>query len=172
VAEVRTVTAGPTRGPYERLEPDDAKVSSPVPRGLGASNGPWPPDPFNAKSFMLRNKEDGMDKHVWRILPTTILGKWSIGLIIAMPLLFVLGTSFTNSLYASIAAGDTILADIAARPALALTMLAGMGSGILAFITGILAIIKQTERAVLVYISSAIGALFILFLAGEILFPH
>jgi hypothetical protein len=128
--------------------------------------------PFNAKSLMLRNKEDSMDKHVWRILPTTILGKWSIGLIIAMPLLFVLGTSFTNSLYASIAAGDTILADIAARPALALTMLAGMGSGILAFITGILAIIKQKERAVLVYISSIIGALFILFLAGEILFPH
>ena len=121
---------------------------------------------------MLRDKEDGMDKHVWRILPTTILGKWSIGLIIAMPLLFVLGTSFTNSLYASIAAGDTILADIAARPALTLTMLAGMGSGILAFITGILAIIKQKERAVLVYISSIIGALFILFLAGEILFPH
>ena len=38
------ITAGPTRGPFERLEPDDAKVSSPVPRGLGGSNAPWLPD--------------------------------------------------------------------------------------------------------------------------------
>jgi hypothetical protein len=46
VAGVGTVTAGPTRGSYERLEPDDAKVSSPVPRGPGASNGPRLPDRF------------------------------------------------------------------------------------------------------------------------------
>ena len=44
VAEVRTVTAGPTRGPYERLERSDAKVSRAVPRGLGGSNAPWLPD--------------------------------------------------------------------------------------------------------------------------------
>lgn len=89
-----------------------------------------------------------------------------------MPLLFVLGTSFTNSLYSSVPAGDTILADITARPALALTMLAGMGAGIMALIAGLIAIIRQNERAVLVYISSAIGALLVLFLVGEILFPH
>ena len=52
-------------------------------------------------------------------------------------------------------------------------MLAGMVAGILAFITdGLLAIIKQKENAVLVYISTVIGALFMLFLAGETLFPH
>jgi len=113
-----------------------------------------------------------MAKQHWRIMPITLLGKWSIGLIIAMPLLFVMGTSFTNSLYKLVPAGDTILADIATRPALALTMLAGMVSGILAFITGLLAIIKQKENAVLVYVSTVIGALFVLFLAGEILFPH
>ena len=84
----------------------------------------------------------------------------------------VVGTSFTNSLYKSVPAGDTILADITARPALALTMLAGMVSGILAFITGLLAVMKQKENAVLVYISTVFGALFVLFLAGEILFPH
>jgi hypothetical protein len=44
MADVGTVIAGPTMGPYERLEPDDAKVSSPVPRGLGGSNAPWLPD--------------------------------------------------------------------------------------------------------------------------------
>jgi hypothetical protein len=113
-----------------------------------------------------------MAKKTWRIMPITILGKWSIGLIIAMPILFIIGTSFTNSLYKSVLSGDTLLADIAARPALALTMLAGMVSGILALITGLLAIIRQKENAILVYISSSIGALLVLFLAGEILFPH
>ncbi len=89
-----------------------------------------------------------------------------------MPILFIIGTSFTNSLYQSVPAGETILADIAARPALALTMLAGMGAGILALITGLLAIFRQREKAILVYISSSIGALLMLFLVGELLSPH
>jgi hypothetical protein len=105
-------------------------------------------------------------------MPKTVLGKWSLGLIIAMPILFVIGTSFTNSLYKSVPAGDTILADIANRPALALSMLAGFASGISAFITGLTAIIKQKERALLVYLSTLMGALLILFLVAEISFPH
>ncbi len=113
-----------------------------------------------------------MTKQPWRIMPITTIGKWSVGLIVAMPLLFIIGTSFTNSFYKSVPAGGTILADIAARPALALTMLAGMVAGISAFITGLLAIIRQKEYALLVYVSSSIGALLVLFLAGEILFPH
>jgi len=36
--------SGSYQGAFERLEPDDAKVSSPVPRGLGGSNAPWLPD--------------------------------------------------------------------------------------------------------------------------------
>jgi hypothetical protein len=55
---------------------------------------------------------------------------------------------------------------------LALTMLAGMVAGISAFITGLLAIIRQKETALLVYVSTVIGALLTLFLAGEIVFPH
>jgi hypothetical protein len=113
-----------------------------------------------------------MTKRTLRILPITKLGKWSVGLIIAMPLLFVIGISFTNSLYKSVPAGGSILADIAARPALALTMLTGMAAGISAFIIGLLAIIKQKENALLVYVSSLIGALLLIFLSGEILFPH
>jgi len=113
-----------------------------------------------------------MTKRHWRILPRTALGKWSIGLIVAMPLLFITGSSFTNSLYSSVPAGDTILADIAARPSLALTMLAGMAAGISAFITGLLEIIRKKDNAVLVYISTLIGALLIIYLACEILFPH
>jgi Na+/melibiose symporter-like transporter len=113
-----------------------------------------------------------MSKHPRRIVPKTTLGKWSVVLIVAMPILFIIGTSFTNSLYKFVPAGATILGDITARPALALTMLAGMVAGIAAFITGLLAIIRQKEHALLVYISSSIGALLVLFLAGELLFPH
>ena len=107
-----------------------------------------------------------------KITPKSTLGKWSCGLILAMPILFIVGTSLTNSYYKSIPAGDTIIADIFARPALALTMLAGMASGISAFITGLLALIKGKDKVLLVYLSTSIGALLILFLAGEIIFPH
>ena len=106
------------------------------------------------------------------LLPKTKLGKWSLGLIITMPVLFIIGASFTNSLYQSVSAGETILADIAQRPALVLTMLSGMATGILAFVTGLIAIIKKKERAIFVYISTFIGALLILFLVGEVLYPH
>jgi hypothetical protein len=64
------------------------------------------------------------------------------------------------------------LEDIAGRPVLALMMLAGMVSGISAFITGLMAIIRQKEHASLVYAATMIGALLILFLLGEFIFPH
>jgi hypothetical protein len=105
-------------------------------------------------------------------MPKTQSGKWSLGLIAAMPVLFFIGMSFTNLLYESVPAGNSILEDIARRPALALTMLAGNVSGISAFITGLIAIIRQKERALLVFVATVIGALLILFLIGEILFPH
>jgi hypothetical protein len=89
-----------------------------------------------------------------------------------MPILFVIGSSFTDSLYKSVPAGETILADIVARPALALTMLAGMVAGVSAFIVGLLVIVRQKENALLVHVSTVIGALLVLFLIGEIVYPH
>ena len=106
------------------------------------------------------------------ILPKTKLGWWSLGLAVAMPVLFFIGMSFTNLLYKSVPAGGTIFKDIVVRPALALTMLAGMVSGVSAFIIGLVAIIRQKERALLVYGATLIGALLIIFLFGELIFPH
>jgi hypothetical protein len=100
------------------------------------------------------------------------MGKWSVWLIVATLILFVFGSTIANSMYKSALAGATILADIATRPALALSMLAGMLAGVCAFITGLLAIFKQKERALLVYLSTAIGTLFTIFLLGEVLAPH
>ena len=106
------------------------------------------------------------------ILPKIKLGWWSVGLAAIMPVLFFIGMSFTNLLYKSVPAGDTILKDIVVRPALALTMLAGMVSGVSAFIVGLIAIIKQKERALLVCGATLIGFLLIIFLFGELIFPH
>ena len=105
-------------------------------------------------------------------MPGNRLGRWSVGLIAIMPILFVIGSSFSSSLYKSVSAGRTILADIAARPLLALTMLAGMAAGISGFITGLLVIVKQREKALLVYISTMMGGIFTLYLVAELAFPH
>lgn len=113
-----------------------------------------------------------MTRQNWRVFPTTTLGKWSLGLIVVMQLLVLLGPSLANSLYRSSPAGGSILADIAARPVLALTMLAGIAGGIAAFITGLFAVIRSKERALLIYLSTAVGGILQFFLAGELLFPH
>jgi len=113
-----------------------------------------------------------MSERSWKIMPGTTLGRWTVGLIVVMPILFVIGSSFSGSLYESISAGPTILADIASRPLLALTMLAGMAAGISGFITGLLAIVKRKENALLVYLSTVIGGLLTLYLVGELVFPH
>lgn len=120
----------------------------------------------------LLRKEVGMLGRSWRLLPRTTLGVWTVGLVVAVPILFVIGSSSLSFLYDSVPAGRTILADVAVRPLLALPMLAGMVSGISAFIVGLLAIFKHRENALLVYVSTAIGGLLMLFLVGELAFPH
>lgn len=105
-----------------------------------------------------------------KILPKTKTGIWSIGLIIATPILFAIGSSMVN-FYEGISAGESIPKDITARPGVALTMLAGFASGTSAFIVGLVTIIKNKERGVLVFISTILGFLLILFIAAEIAFP-
>lgn len=113
-----------------------------------------------------------MQERSWKFIPGTKPGGWSVGLIVLMPILFVIGTSFAGSLYKSVPGGDTILADLAGRPLLAVTMLAGMAAGIAGFITGLVAILKSKERAILVYLSTVIGGFFIVYLIAELAFPH
>jgi hypothetical protein len=107
-----------------------------------------------------------------RIMPKTLPGKWSLVLIVAMPVFFFVGFSSKDWLYSSVSSGSTILQDINRRPMLALTMLSGMAAGVSAFFVGIAAIMKQKERALLVWISTLLGAFVILFIFGEIIFPH
>lgn len=104
-------------------------------------------------------------------MPKTNLGKWSVGLILIMFVLFFIGTSLTDTLYESVPAGGTILADISSRPALALSMLLGMAAGFSALVTGLISILKQKERSLLVFTSTLIGAGLTLFLIAEFFFP-
>jgi hypothetical protein len=113
-----------------------------------------------------------MKKRNWHILPVSNLGKWSFWLIVAMLLLFLIGMSLPGVLYKGVASGDTLLADIAARPALALSMLAGMICGTASFISGLLAFITKKDFTVLVFLSTLIGALLVVFLIGEVVSPH
>jgi len=58
--------SGSYQGAFERLEPDDAKVSRPVPRGPGGSNAPLLPDrhptpsPKRVRMRLLAEKEKGV----------------------------------------------------------------------------------------------------------------
>lgn len=106
------------------------------------------------------------------LMPKSKLGKLSVMFIIAMPMLFFIGSTLTDTLYEPVSSGRTIAEDIIKRPALALTMLAGMGAGVGAFILGFISILKKKERAFLVYISTLMGMLLTLFLMAEIVFPH
>jgi hypothetical protein len=98
-------------------------------------------------------------------IPTTVLGKWSVGLLIIFFLLFVLlqllvflgqrgGNTLTDNLFLAILG---ILMAI---------------SGIAAFFTGIISIIKSKERSILVFLATIIGFLILFFVAGEIMVPH
>jgi len=104
-------------------------------------------------------------------LPKSCLGKWSVVLIVAMPIFFYIGMSFVD-FYESVPAGKTIPHDIMVRPGVALSMLAGFVCGIAAFFTGIMGIIKKKDYSILIFLSTAVGFLALSWCLAEILFPH
>ncbi len=106
-----------------------------------------------------------------KLVPKTILGKWSIVLIVAIPVFFYIGISFVG-FYESIPAGKTIPHDIVVRPGVALPMLAGFISGIAAFFVGIIGITRKKDHSILIFLSTAVGFLVLLWCLAEILFPH
>jgi len=103
--------------------------------------------------------------------PKSNLGKWSIGLIIMVPILFYLGMSFV-SFYERIPAGETILHDIIVRPGIALPMLAGFISGIAAFFTGLIDIRTKKDRSILVFLSTTIGFFVLLWCLAQFVFSY
>ena len=95
------------------------------------------------------------------IVPKTALGKWSVGLAISFIIFFglvsVLGATGQQG-------GETFFSNLY----LAIPGLIAAVSGFAAFLTGIISIIFLKERAILVFVSSAIGLALIAFILGDL----
>lgn len=101
-------------------------------------------------------------------MPKTALGKWSVRLIVASPVFFLL------AMLILIASGERSedIETFFSNLAIAIPMILAGICAISAFFTGIIAIIKSKDRSVIVFITTGLG-FFILFLVlGEVLFPH
>lgn len=99
-------------------------------------------------------------------IPKFTLGRWSVGLIIAFFVLLAIG-NFIVKIQGPRA--DQTFFD---NPILSIPMLLAGASGIAAFFTGIIAIVKKKERAVLVIVSTLLGFFILIFVIGEFIFPH
>ena len=97
--------------------------------------------------------------------PSTLLGNWSVRLIVFSLLLFIVFYSLVAS---GQRGGDTFFSNLA----LAITMLIAAILAVSSFFTGIIGIIRNRERAIFVYISTVIGLFVLLFGLAEIIFPH
>ena len=103
-------------------------------------------------------------------MPQSILGKWSVGfgtVIIAFFLVSPILMAINQHL-----AGDEMIVNLPVRSFLIAASLLVMVAGLSALFTGLASIIKNKERSILVFISTAIGFLVLIFLFGEFLFPH
>jgi hypothetical protein len=107
-----------------------------------------------------------MDNIEVKLKPQTTMGKWSIGFIISLSSFFIIGVAIVN--FGHQTGGETFFDNLYISIPM---FLAGL-SGIAAFITGIIGIINDHERALLVFVSSVIGSLVLIFMLGEFLFPH
>ncbi|MBU2598065.1 MAG: hypothetical protein KKC53_02635 [Actinobacteria bacterium] len=96
-------------------------------------------------------------------MPKTKAGKWSVGLIIAFLLLFA-----TSQLLPAAFGQRGPVLDLVFVVAV---ITAGI-SGVAAFFTGLISIIKSKERSFLVFIATAIGLFVLIFVLGEFLVTH
>jgi len=98
-------------------------------------------------------------------IPKTKLGKWSIGCIIGLVVCFVLFLLLVES---GQRGGDTFFSNLL----LTIPMFLAGISGVAAFLTGIIGIIKSKERSVFVFLATTIGLFVLWWILGEIIFPH
>ena len=93
------------------------------------------------------------------------MGKWSIGLIIAFFLFFAV---FWIFIALGQRGGDTYFSNLA----LAMPSLLSGVSGVFAFLTGLIGVIRNRERSILVFLAMLIGLFVLLFCLAEVIFPH
>jgi hypothetical protein len=98
------------------------------------------------------------------LIPKTTLGKFAVGFLIGLIALFVI---FIVLLATGQPGGDTF----EFTPVLIPGILAVL-SGVLAFILGLIAIIKNKERSIFVFAAIGVGFMLLVFVVGEFLGPH
>jgi hypothetical protein len=99
------------------------------------------------------------------VLPKTSWGKWSVGLIAALILFFVLFLIFVIS---GQRGDDTFFSNLL----LSIPILLAGACGIAAFVTGLIGVILSKERSILVFLAIFIGFDILVFAFGEFLAPH
>lgn len=95
-------------------------------------------------------------------MPKTKAGKWSVGLIITFLLLFA-----TSQLPAASGQRGPVL-DLV----LVVAVITAGISGVAAFFTGLISIIKSKERSFLVFITTVIGLFVLIFVLGQFLVSY
>ncbi len=98
-------------------------------------------------------------------MPKTALGKWSAALILAFIVFLI---SFQLIAASGQRGGETFFSNLV----LAVPMLIAGISGVSAFVTGLIGVIRSRERSIIVYLATVIGLLVLLFGLAEIIFPH
>ncbi len=95
-----------------------------------------------------------------RVLPKTLLGRWSVGLGIAFILLLLLSGILTG------------VGGVGPGPIGPMIGVAFGVSGIAALVTGLISVIRSKERSILVFLAMLVGLFCLFFFLGEFLFPH
>ena len=97
--------------------------------------------------------------------PTTTLGKRSAWLIFTFAVSLA---SFGILVASGKRGGDTFFSN----PILTIPILIAATAGISAFITGLISIVRRKERSISVYLALIFGLITLVFVLGEIIFPH
>ena len=99
------------------------------------------------------------------LLPQSALGKWSVGLLAAFAVFFA---AFELLVASGQRGGETFFSNLA----LTIPILLAGTSGVLAFLTGLIGVVRNRERSILVFLAMLVGFFILLFSIGEVAFPH
>ena len=100
-------------------------------------------------------------------MPKTQFGKYACGLMLIAIALYFFTWQIIINLFGQ-RGGDTILDNLW----ISVPMLSAGIAAVASFITGTISLIRDKERAILVFVCSFLGLLVTLFIGGELLFPH
>jgi len=98
-------------------------------------------------------------------LPKTVLGKWSVWLVVAFIILFAV---FQLLVLSGQRGGDTFSDNWLLTIPIVLAAICGISS----LIVGLIAGVKSKERSILVFVAMLIGLFDLIFVLGEFLSPH